>query len=87
MDTFLLDSELNFRDYITKNINKIMKIIIFEDDLDNIIYFYCFCSKYILATKENNKDFNYFLKIYKELNNNLNFKTIIENKKVLKLIK
>lgn len=87
MDTFILNNELDFRNYIIKHKNEIMKIIIFEDNLDNIIFFYCFTKKIILASKEINNNYLNYVKIYENLKNELNFKTIINKNKVLKLIK
>lgn len=88
MDTFILNSELEFRNYIISFSNEIMKIIIFEDTLDNIIYFYCFTRKLILATKESNKPFVDYVSIYTQIKDKLNLKTCIEEqKKVLRLIR
>ena len=88
MDTFILNNEKEFRDYIISFSNEIMKIIIFEDSLDNITYFYCFTKKLILATKDILKPFSYYKEIYSKLKNDLKFKTDISNNdKTLKLIK
>ena len=49
----VLKSELEFRKYIILNSNLISKIIIFEDSLEGITYFYCFSNdEVIAATKE-----------------------------------
>lgn len=88
MDTFIINSELEFRNYILKYKDYIKKIIIFEDSLDNIVYFYLFTNNTILATKEKNSIIEDYIKIYINLKDDLNFKTCINNqKKVLKLFK
>ena len=88
MDTFIINSELEFRNYILKYKDYIKKIIVFEDSLDNIVYFYLFTNNTILATKEKNSIFEDYIKIYINLKDDLNFKTCINNqKKVLKLFK
>ena len=88
MDTFIINSELEFRNYILKYKDYIKKIIVFEDSLDNIVYFYLFTNNTILATKEKNSIIEDYIKIYINLKDDLNFKTCINNqKKVLKLFK
>ena len=66
LNTHILSSELEFRNYIQKDIENIIKIIIFEDILDKTIFFYCFMNNNtIIATKEStlNNFSSYFSKI------------------------
>ncbi len=86
MDTFILKSEIELRKYINSHKNIIMKIIVFEDTLDNVVYFYCFTKNIMLATKEFKK-FECFINIYNEIYKELDFKTYFNKDKVLKLIK
>lgn len=91
MNTIVYDSELKFRKYLIKNSDDIINVIILEDKLDNIIYFYSFTNNnFIISSKEYSKEaFEYYSKIYKNLLKKL--KLDIEynsnNPKVLKLIK
>ena len=86
MDTFILNSELKLRNYINNYSDEIMKIILFEDSLDNIVYFYCYTKKILLTTKDY-LSFDYYYNIYTKIYKKLNFNTFISNNKVLKLIK
>lgn len=86
MDTFILKSEIELRNYINSHKNIIMKIIVFEDTPDNVVYFYCFTKNIMLATKEFKK-FECFINIYNEIYKELDFKTYFNKDKVLKLIK
>lgn len=82
----ILNSELAFREYVTLNIQNISKVIIFEDTLDETIYFYCFTIDSIIATKEpNSKNFDFYTTIYEQINKNQY--TISHKEKVLKMIK
>ena len=72
--TIILDSELEFRDYVVHYSRDIKLIVIFEDILDYTIFFYCFTKKGdIVASKEPSR-IN-FLKVknnYIQLANKLN---------------
>ncbi len=85
MKTIILENELFFRYYLLKNINKITKIYITYDNLDNIIYFYSFIDNILIATKEKFNNKNYF-KIYQKLFNQYLEITFI-NKDNIKLLK
>ncbi len=88
MDTFILDSELSFRKYILSNSNKIMKIYLTLDELDSVIYFYCFADNLIVSTKEFTTNFDFYLKIYNDIYKLLGFNTFDLNKnKTIKLIR
>ena len=75
LETILLCSELEFRHYVTQHRNTVQGIWIWEDVLDSIIYFYCFCSQgTIVATKESiYMHFPYYLGIYELLAKELSF--------------
>ena len=65
VNSIILKSELEFREYITYNSEEILKIFIFEDKLDNLIFFYCFTNDSMIAVKENLiKPFSYYKEIY-----------------------
>ena len=91
MDTIIFDSELKFRKHLIKNYNDIQNIILFEDRLDDVIYFYCFTNnELILSTKKSSiKDFEYYSNIYQKLFKkyelSIDYKT--NNPKTLKLCK
>ena len=88
--TNILNSELEFRDYLIENINYINKIIVFEDILDHVIFFYCFMeNNTIIATKELElNNFSYYAKVYKYLAKKYLFHDINnEQAKTLRLIK
>lgn len=90
LNTHILSSELEFRNYIQKDIENIIKIIIFEDILDRTIFFYCFMNNNtIIATKESSlNNFNFYLKLYKNITNKYKFQHITNKKeKTLRLIK
>ena len=91
MNTIIFDSELKFRQYLIKYSKNINNMIILEDKLDNIIYFYSFtCDDLIIATKESSlKNFEYYTKIYKKLTKKLGLDIEYNqaNPKVLKLTK
>ena len=71
----ILISEENFREYAISNFKDIYQIIIFEDILDHVIFFYCFKKKKtIIAAKEFFYDNFYFYKnYYKKLAKQINF--------------
>ena len=73
--TITLNSEYEFRNYVISNTQNISKIIIFEDNLENIIYFYCFYKNgNIIATKElNHIDFFHIKETYKDLATDFSF--------------
>ena len=86
----ILNSESEFRKYIISNSDDILKIFVFEDSLDPIIFFYCFFSNgLIIATKEpSTKEFLYYNKIYTQLTRELNLDIDPDsNFKVLKIKK
>lgn len=86
MKTIILENELYFRYYLLKNINKIIKIYITYDNLDNTIYFYSFIDNDILiATKENINNRYYFLMYQKLFDQYLEITFI--NKDNIKLLK
>ena len=89
MNTIILNTELEFRNYIIKNINNILQIILFEDELDQIIFFYCFFQNdIIIATKEPAcKNFSFYKKTYHLLNQELSFIEKENKSKSLRLIK
>ena len=85
MKTIILENELFFRNYLLEKINKITKIYITYDSLDNTIYFYSFMDNILIATKENINNTNYFL-IYQKLFDQYLEITFI-NKDNIKLLK
>lgn len=91
MDTIIFDSEVKFRKYLIKNSENISNIIIFEDSLDNTIFFYSFTTNNLILASKNslNNNFEYYLKIYKKIITklNLNIEYNSKNPKVLKLSK
>ena len=91
MDTIIFDSEVKFRKYLIKNSENISNIIIFEDSLDNTIFFYSFTTNNLILASKNslNNNFEYYLKIYKKIITklNLNIEYETKNPKVLKLNK
>jgi len=81
------NSELKFRNFVLNNINNIEKLYVFEDTLDEIIFFYCITiNNNIVATKEKSNYFDDYSNIYKKINDKLMLK-VYSNKKVLKLKK
>jgi len=74
LKTIILNSEVELRDYVAKSSHNITQIIVFEDALDNTIFFYCFTKNgLIYACKEPSaKKFRYYKKIYKQLAKKLN---------------
>ena len=86
--TIILKNELEFREYITYNSEEILKIYIFEDYLDNTIFFYSFTNDTIVATKEiKEKPFYYYKEIYSLLSSKIKMQTYEQKSKVLKLHK
>lgn len=87
----IFNSELSFREYLINNSNNIKKIYLFEDKLDNIIYFYCFFldRSVIAAYKKNLDNFDYYCTLYKNIANynQLNISISKEQNKVLKITK
>ena len=67
--SILLSSELEFRNYVISNSQNISQVIIFEDILDCVSFFYCFCKDgTIVATKEFMcKSFSFFRKTYNDV--------------------
>lgn len=88
INSIVFNSEIEFRESVIYNYNYIDKIYIFEDSLDNIIYFYCFLyNKSFFATKTYNNDFIYYSTIYKKLQKELKISFESKNPKILKLKK
>lgn len=91
MNTIIFDSELEFRNYLIENSESIISIMLFEDKLDNVIYFYSFAkNSLIIASKELSiKNYDYYNKKYLKLIKtlNLNIEYTIDSPKVLKLTK
>ena len=90
INTIILNSEIEFRNFITKNMYNITKTIIFEDILDEIIFFYAFMSNNtIIATKEKStNNFSFYVKLYNFIANEYNLDSIADNQtKSLRLIK
>ena len=44
----IFNSEKDFRKYVIQNRNNISQIIVFEDILDHVVFFYCFNQFFIL---------------------------------------
>lgn len=67
--TVILSSEVEFRNYVISNSQNISQVIIFEDILDCVSFFYCFCKDgTIVATKEFMcKSFSFFRKTYNDV--------------------
>ena len=87
-NSIIFKNELEFREYITYNSEEILKIFIFEDELDNIIFFYAFTNDLIVAAKENMlKPFSYYEEIYKLLSKKIKLSAYLKKDKVLKLTK
>ena len=81
------NSELEFRNYVLHNKNNIDKLYVFEDTLDNIIFFYCITiNGTIVATKLKSNCFNAYSNLYKKINDEL-LLNVYSNKKSLKLKK
>ena len=77
LKTIILSSEEEFRNYIISNSSNIYKFIIFEDALNNVIFFYCFDkNRVIISTKEYRKNFSFFKNKYLSLAKDLFFATI-----------
>lgn len=91
MNTIIFDSEIKFRKYLIKNSEDIISIILFEDKLDNTIFFYCFMNNNLILASKNSSinNFEYYLEIYMKLivKLNLYIEYNTKNPKVLKLRK
>ena len=89
MNIKILNSEQEFRKYIYNNLKSIIKIYVFEDIFDDVIYFYCFYNDLILATKECSiKKFSFYKEIYINISTKTNLNIIDKfDKNILKLIK
>ena len=76
LNTIIFNSESEFRKYITLNAKDIAQIFIFEDELDQVIFFYCFTKKdLVVATKApSSKSFFSYKEVYQKLAKELNFK-------------
>ena len=91
MHTIVFDSEKEFRKYLIKNYKDIINVILLEDKLENIIFFYSFTNNnLIIASKHSSiTDFEYFYKIYQKLMEKieLNIEYTTSDPKCLKLSK
>ena len=88
MDTIILNSELEFQEYVITHQDDIISIVIAYDKLEEIMLFYSFLDNLIVATAKKTKDYSHYLKTYNEINNKLNLTAITDNKnKVLRLVK
>ena len=74
-DCKIVNSESQFRSYVSNNFLNISKIIIFMDYLDNTIYFYCFCNdgSFVATSEYNLKRIYYFERKYFKLSKAINF--------------
>ena len=81
MNTIIFKNELLFRISIINNKDIIDKIYVYEDNLDNIIFFYCFTiNNTIFAAKEtSNNNYSYYQKIYNSIKNELELNAIIDS--------
>jgi hypothetical protein len=91
MNTIICNSELEFRNYLIEHSDEIINVMVLEDKLDKVIYFYSFTkNSLIIASKEfYPKDFGYYSKKYQKLIKTLglNIEYIGNNPKILKLKK
>lgn len=91
MNTIIFNSELEFRNYLIEHLEDILNVILLEDKLDSVIYFYSFTKNdLLLSSKELSiKDFDYYSKKYKKLIKTLNLSIdyINDDPKILKLTK
>ena len=80
----IFDSELEFRKYVIQYSKELRRIIIFEDTLDEFIFFYCFMKdNTIVATKElSTKNFSSFKSSYLQLVTKLNCNASIHRNKI-----
>ena len=69
LTTIIFNSESEFRKYIILNAKDIAQILVFEDKLDHVIFFYCFTRKdLVVATKESSlKSFFTYQDTYQKL--------------------
>ena len=74
----IFNSEKDFRKYVIQNRNNISQIIVFEDILDHVVFFYCFNQNKILTTAKETKykDFSTYYKIYSLLSKKFNLNVI-----------
>ncbi len=71
LDTIIFNSELEFRNYVIQNLKTIDGLIIFEDPLEDVLFFYGFWqNSVVIATKEHScSKFEKYKKIYKKIAN------------------
>ena len=71
----ILNSEKELRKYVISKHSDIYQIIVFEDILDHVIFFYCFNkNNSIVATKEFfYEDFSFYKKSYEKLAKEIDF--------------
>ena len=66
LQTIIFNSELEFRNYVIHNSGRALHIIVFEDVLSNVVFFYCFFQGgLVVAAKEFLWDDSFF--VYKEI--------------------
>lgn len=72
--TIILNSEQEFRNQVILHPHVISQIIVFEDVLDQTIFFYCFTQNgFIYTCKEpSTKKFHFYKKMYKQLAKKMN---------------
>ena len=68
-ECIIFNSELEFRKYVIQHVKNIQRVLVFEDELDQMIFFYCFTKGHIyVSTKELSiKDFSSFKETYSHL--------------------
>ncbi len=73
--TILFPTEWDFRQYVIQKITLVQRIVIFEDLLDHVVFFYGFTKDMnVLATKEPaRKNMEYFIRTYQKLANEHHF--------------
>ena len=83
LQTIVLNSEYVFRNYVISNLRNIYEIIIFEDSLDNVIFFYILTKDgFIIAAKDKDiKKFYFFKKLYIQITINNYISIITRNNK------
>ena len=91
MNTIIFNSEIEFRNYLIDHSDNIINVMLLEDRLDNVIYFYSFTNdSLIIAAKESSiKNYDYYNKKYRKLVKllNLDLEYTNNNPKVLKFTK
>ena len=80
----IFDSELEFRKYVIQYSTSIQRIIIFEDSLEQFIFFYCFFEDNVIAAAKelSTKNFSSFKSSYIQLVTKLNCNASIHRNKI-----